>query len=638
MSSQISLFEKSAIAPSISTPKVAAPFAPKAAGKKQGLFAFQSRMVAETYDHIRNNETRILWVAAPSAGKTRISGQVLEDLTTRAKKSIPRAAFVVEMDTLAGQAFNVFAGMGLKPTIFKSGQKYDPDSKVVVISSQTLEARVRAALVAAKKEGTTLNVKEFVRGLLGGLGVILGDEIHTLSQRHGWKLLNDAYIPTSTIFCGMTGSPWNTGDRSLYYWFDVAVCAPQPPELVKMGRLVIVRGFSPDDMFDAKDLKWKDGDYDLGAQQESVIEDKKLQLVLEKYKEKGEGRATIAYCSGIKHAKMLTRVFNADGVAAEFQIGSTSPTERKAQHTRLESGETKVLFSIGTCTKGYDAPFVSCIILARAVGNVNLYHQMACRGNRAHTYPDGTIKSDCLLIDLGGNCDRFGHLPTDYQDYSAALAPPKRKHEASDDFYKECPECRHKKISVFAQICPSCGYEFGKDKDDDQPELFDIASFQLKEFFTPLGSQQIQFVRSRKRQYFIEKINPDNVSNEFQKEFGFFPPHDWHLWAVSGRRANESDREKYFEYLKPFAPHDYWIERHMKLEFGDTKGIPKFLANWKEHWWEVLGVDKTASREQIRVAYLSGAKQWHPDVCDDKDHAETQMKILNNAWEKSKCQ
>jgi superfamily II DNA or RNA helicase len=615
--SQISLFEKPAITIP-HAPKVAAvPFVPKAAGKKQGLFPFQSKMVHETYDLIRVNEKRILWIAAPSAGKTRISGQVMIDATQRAKKPL-RTAFVVEMDVLAQQTLDTYNGLGLNATIFKAGRKYDPDADVVVISSQTLEQR-------AKTQG--------VAELLGQFGLILGDEIHTLSQRQGWKLLNDAYSASSTVFIGMTGSPWNTGDRSLYHWFDKMVCAPQPPELVKMGRLVIVRGFSPDDMFESKDLKWKDGDYDLGAQQDTAIEDKKLQLVLEKYKERGEGRAAIAYCSGIKHAKMLTRVFNADGIAAEFQIGSTPSAERKAQHARLESGETKVLFSIGTCTKGYDAPFVSCIILARAVGNVNLYHQMACRGNRAHTYPDGTIKNDCLLIDLGGNCDRFGHLPTDYQDYSAALMPPKQKQEP-EEFYKICPECKHEKISMFAQICPACGYEFGKDKDDDQPELFDIASFQLKEFFTPLGSQQIQFVRSRKRQYFVEKINPDNVAKEFAKEFGFIPPTEWHLWAVSGRRAGKADRKKYFEYLKLFAPHDQWIHIHMKFEFGDAKEIPKFLANWKEQWWEVLGVDRTASREQVKAAYINAMKKWHPDVCDDQTNAKIQAQILNNAWEK----
>jgi len=603
--------------------KESADFLPKSAGRKQELFSFQSKMVRETYDLIRANEKRILWVAAPSAGKTRISGQVMIDATQRAKKPM-RCAFVVEMDVLGQQTLETYEKLGLNATLYKADKKFDMSAQVVVISAQTLEQRV--------KKGQS------VTELLGNFGLILGDEIHTLAQRAGWRLLNEAYAPSSTIFIGMTGTPWLEGDRSLYHHFDRMVCAPQPPELVKLGRLVIVRGFSPDDIFAATDLKWsaKDGDFDLTAQEDAAIDDQKLKLVVEKYLERGEGRTAIAYCSGILHAKLLTRAFLAAGVAAEYQIGSTHPTERKAQHARMESGETKVLCSIGTCTKGYDAPFVSCIILARAVGNKNLYHQMACRGNRAHAYPDGNIKGDCLLIDLGGNCDRFGHLPTDYQDYSAALMPPKRKQEKTDDYYKSCPECGMEKILPFAKLCPNCGYEFGKGKDEEET-LFNLADFQLKEYFTPLGSQQVQFVRSHKARYFAENINPDNVANEFAAEFGFQPPLDWHLWAVFGRRSSKEQKARYHTYLQGFAPHDYWLDRHMRLEFGgEAKKIPEFLAKWRDKWWDILGIDKTATMEQVKLAYLAGAKHWHPDVCSDLKHGTEQMQMLNVAYEEAK--
>jgi superfamily II DNA or RNA helicase len=603
---------------------IAAPFLPKTAGRKQELFPFQVKMVRQTYDLIRANQTRILWVAAPSAGKTRISGQVMIDATQRAAKPL-RTAFVVEMDVLAQQTVDTYKSLGLDVAIFKAGKKFRRNAQVVVISSQTLEQR-------AKKE-------ESIQDLLGNFGLILGDEIHTLSQRGGWKLLNEAYRNSSTVFIGMTGTPWNgNGDRSLSYWFDVMVSAPQPPELVKMGRLVLVRGFSPDNMFDASELKWSasEGDYDIAAQQDAAIEDQKLRLVLEKYRERGEGRTAIAYCSGILHAKLLTKLFNENGIPSEFQIGSTPATERKAQHGRMEQGETKVLFSVGTCTKGYDAPFVSCIILARAIGNKNLYHQMACRGNRAYTYADGIAKQDCLLIDLGGNCERFGHLPTDYQDYAEALMPPKAKRETETE-YKACPECGQEKISMFSKLCPNCGYEFGRKDDKDEPTLFDISAFQLKEYFTPLGTQQVQFLRTQKNRCFHENLNPDIAAAEFNAHFGFQPPPDWHLWAVFGKNATKANRARYHEYLSTFAPHDYWLNLYMRLEFGGECKVPNFLATWKTNWWEVLGVDKQChDASMIKRCYLSLAKQWHPDICADKDNAKIQMQILNDAYMKAK--
>lgn len=92
--------------------KGAADFLPKSAGKKQELFPFQTKMVHETYDLIRANWKRILWVAAPSAGKTYTFIQVAEDATRRAKKPL-RVAFVVEMDVLAHQTFSAAKKMGL---------------------------------------------------------------------------------------------------------------------------------------------------------------------------------------------------------------------------------------------------------------------------------------------------------------------------------------------------------------------------------------------------------------------------------------------------------------------------------------------------------------------------------------------
>lgn len=46
---------------------------------------------------------------------------------------------------------------------------------------------------------------------------------------------------------------------------------------------------------------------------------------------------------------------------------------------------------------------------------------------------------------------------------------------------------------------------------------------------------------------------------------------------------------------------------------------------WKfrgEEWYQVLGVDKDASDEQIKTAYKKLAKQYHPDLSQDPNAVE----------------
>lgn len=49
--------------------------------------------------------------------------------------------------------------------------------------------------------------------------------------------------------------------------------------------------------------------------------------------------------------------------------------------------------------------------------------------------------------------------------------------------------------------------------------------------------------------------------------------------------------------------------------------------------YDILGVPKTATQEDIKSAYRKLAKQWHPDVNSDKTLAEAKFKEINRAYE-----
>ena len=57
------------------------------------------------------------------------------------------------------------------------------------------------------------------------------------------------------------------------------------------------------------------------------------------------------------------------------------------------------------------------------------------------------------------------------------------------------------------------------------------------------------------------------------------------------------------------------------------------MADNKRDYYEVLGVDKSASEDELKRAYRKLAKQYHPDMNPDNKEAELKFKEVNEAYE-----
>ena len=56
------------------------------------------------------------------------------------------------------------------------------------------------------------------------------------------------------------------------------------------------------------------------------------------------------------------------------------------------------------------------------------------------------------------------------------------------------------------------------------------------------------------------------------------------------------------------------------------------MAEQKRDYYEVLGLSKGASEEEIKKAYRKLAKQYHPDLNPGDKEAEAKFKEVNEAY------
>jgi superfamily II DNA or RNA helicase len=131
-----------------------------------------------------------------------------------------------------------------------------------------------------------------------------------------------------------------------------------------------------------------------------------------------------------------------------------------------------VLCNVAILGKGFDAPEVSCVVLARPTKSLMLHIQMIGRGLRTS---EG--KDDCLILDHAGNVLRNGlptdDLPTELDDGTLGHNLDRRQRDKSEPVESACGACGH--VST-KHVCPACGFkpEFRKGVEVRDGELFEV--------------------------------------------------------------------------------------------------------------------------------------------------------------------
>jgi superfamily II DNA or RNA helicase len=601
----------------ILTPSPTQKLASPQSEKQTTSYKFQQEAIREVYSLIKNNIQRILFCSPCGSGKTRMASQIIFDATVRAKKPL-KVVFLVSLNCLIDQSLESFAEMGITDvSVLQGDRSFNLDASVIIASIQTITSRAK---------------KQSIREVLGNPGLIFSDECHWLCYQKTYALIQETYTNSSTIFIGLTATPYRTkSSQHLGQWFDEVVVAAQPPDLIKQGILVPCRIFGFGKSFDYTKIDiGHDGDYNISQIEAQATNKVNSKFFVEQYKKLASNRKTVAFCATVNHAKVLCEDFNSAGVVAEFLAAETPKEVRSQIFDRLKNGDTMVICSVGTLNAGWNCPIVSCVMVVRPTTSTALFYQMGGRGSRR--FPG---KENYLILDFGNNAVRHGS-PMSYREIDISPKVYPRKKVAS---LKECPHCSSV-IPIFARVCPECGEVLAKPPEKEE-EQYTVPPDDLVEILLPEDRIKLKRFRSKKKESFKNKTSYREAENWFLAEYGYLPPKEWNLHAILGKRFSAKKKQEFEDWIRSFAKHEYEFKVRCRDEYGfdfdgtskkqkQPQGIHEFEG---KSWREILGVSYNPSFLEVKQTYIELVKLYHPDTSKDPNALE-KMKVINNAWDK----
>ena len=257
-------------------------------------------------------------------------------------------------------------------------------------------------------------------------------------------------------FIGLSATPWASGMDAL--WSRMIIVSTLS-ELIEKGHLSPFRYYAPAQP-DLSKVRVRAGDYvesdlELVMGQSDLIAD-----IVNTWSDKANGRPTFCFCVNRRHAQEVQAQFLRAGIPAGYVDAMTPVEEREALIEQLRRGDLSVICNIGTMTTGVDAPFVSCIILARPTKSEMLFIQIVGRGLRTDS---ASGKEDCIILDHSNTALSLGR-PDEihYEDFRSgkqAKAGEKNKKEKEAKKPKLCPSCKFV-LLPHEHDCPSCGFKF----------------------------------------------------------------------------------------------------------------------------------------------------------------------------------
>lgn len=340
-------------------------------------------------------------IKALTAGWTGLNNRLAVVLPTGAGKTVVFANLISEMlDQLDGRRALVIAHR--EELIKQAADKIRavrPDLRIGVVKAERDDHQDVDVIVASIQ---TLAV-ERRRNAIGDIGMVIVDECHHAAARTYMEVLRHFGAWDGVPVAGFTATMTRTDGGLAEVWQEV-VFTLDILEMIEDGYLCDVRGKRitvPG--LDLDSVKTRNGDLQEGQLGQALDDSGAAEVVAEAYRLHAGDRPGVVFTPTVETAQSMAEAFTAAGIPAAAVWGDMPKDDRAAVLEQYKAGTVRVLTNCMVLTEGFDAPWTSCVVIARPTKSAGLYCQMVGRALRLS--PE-TGKTDALVLDVMGASTR----------------------------------------------------------------------------------------------------------------------------------------------------------------------------------------------------------------------------------------
>ena len=350
------------------------------------------------------------------------------------------------------------------------------------------------------------------------ISLIIIDEAH-LSEAASYRKVCEYYDCKRVLF---TATPARLDGKPLTL-ADTLITGITADELIKMGAISEYDYYAPDLNLNIDYVDMVAGEYNNGQLTELMCQTAIYGDVIKYYRQLGDNRQAIAYCTSVRHSEQTAKMFADNGISAISIDGSMSQKERNKKMDLFRSGKVQILCNCNLISEGVTLPNASVALLLRPTMSLPLFIQQACR---VLTPVKG---KKAVIIDFVNNVQKHG-LPTETHNWSLSqtVKPRKEFNEDGTLTIRQCENCF--KCFKTAPVCPYCGYTYAV----KGRELKSIQDVELKKIEAIQKEEHEQKRKDARREQ--GKCQTYEELYALAKKRGYKNPSGWAYFIMKGRR------------------------------------------------------------------------------------------------------
>ena len=326
-----------------------------------------------------------LVVLPPGSGKTRVAA---EDAFRMKSQSVLYIAHTHEILDVALSEFEAKFGI-------------ESVSRVEQASSLKNLKRVSLATI-------TLLARHLDKLSVGQFDYLVIDEFHhaaAVSYRRVLEKLAPAFL------LGLTATPFRGDQQNVLQLCNNTIIVSYALRFgIDTGVLCPFHYFGCFDDFDYSQIQHNGLSYNIRDLEKALVIPERDQAIIKKWRDKADGKPTVAFCCSINHAERVAASFVAAGIKAVAYTSEIDVEQRQRVLDDFKAGAISVLCVVDVLNEGADLPFIECLLFLRPTESKRVYFQQLGRGLRRYAG-----KAFCIVIDFIGNFKNANRI-IEYQD------------------------------------------------------------------------------------------------------------------------------------------------------------------------------------------------------------------------------